>query len=534
MRAAAGTRGEEADGEEADGLIGEGLAALAGEGRLHEGEFAAEVVDALVAAGAVDRAEALITSWHEAYHFGDMRLALVRALVREGELDRAEAELGRLASASDRNYARVALIEAWAEDGATERIDSALAELDDPFSRPRAVRAAIAALVRAGRVKEAEALVSGEADTVDPRGLGLRVHLGRALAAAGHRVRAAGLLDRVEAASRVPRHEEIAPVLAAVAEALALAGHGERALALTEGLEAGTDRERDLLAVVRALLAAGRYDEAGQRARAARSHQREYLLGLVARARGARGPEALLEEFERLVEPNGCMRLSLDEGAARRRLPAPEKGVATVEIERRATRARALHEEGRGEAAAGELVRAVAAARGALSHTAAPLPAVVRAQAALGRTAEAAELLDEAVLYLGHLDGWRDVSHVARAFVAAGRYDEALDLVRTPGLESQDTADPEFDLATALARAGQHERAEALLDALARRGLARARAYADLALAHPDPARTRELTALALHTGPWYEALPAVLRYEAGALPLVLAEAERLHRALEV
>ncbi|MFC7932425.1 hypothetical protein [Streptomyces cinereoruber] len=534
VRAAAGTRGEEADGEEADGLIGEGLAALAGEGRLHEGEFAAEVVDALVEAGVVDRAEALITSWPEAYHVGGMRHALVRALVREGELDRAEAELGRLASASDRNHARVALIVAWAEDGATERIGPVLAELDDPFSRPRAVRAVIAALVRAGRVEEAEALVSGEADAADPRGLGLRVHLGRALAAAGHRARAAGLLDRVEAASRVPRHEEIAPVLAAVAEALALAGHGERARALTEDLQAGADRGRELLAVVRVLLATGRYDEAGQRARAAYSPQREYLLGLVARAREARSPEALLEEFERPAEPFGCVRISLGEGVARPRLPAPEENVELVEVERRAARVRALHEEGRGEEASGELVRAVAAARGALSYTAAPLPAVVRAQAALGRTAEIAELLDEATLYLEHLDGRREVSYVARAFVAAGRYDEALGLARTPSRGSQDTTGPQLDLVTALARAGQHERAEALLDALARRGLARARAYADLALAHPDPGRTRELTAFALHAGPWYEALPAVLRYEPGALPLVLAEADRLCRALEV
>ncbi len=529
VRAAAGTRGEEADR-----LIVEGLAALAGEVRLHEDDLAAEVVDALVAAGAVDRAEALIRSWHEAHHVGGMRLALVRGLAGEGDLDRAEAEFGRLASANDRNHARVALIEAWAEEGATERIGPVLAELDDPFSRPRAVRAVIAALVRAGRVEEAEALVSGETEAADPRGLGLRVRLVRALAAAGHRARAAGLLDRAEAASRVPRHEEIAPGLAAVAEALALAGHGERARALTEGLEAGTDREPKLLAVVRALLATGRFDEAGQRARAARSNQREYLLGLVARARGARGAEALLEEFERPAEPKGCMRLSLDGGVARRRLPAPETGVALVEIERRAARARALHEEGRGEEASGELVRAVAAARGALSYTAAPLPAVVRAQVVLGRTAEAAELLDEAVLYLGRLDGRRDVSYVARAFVAAGRYDEAVDLVRTPGPDSRDTVDPQFDLATALARAGQHERAEVLLGALVRRGLARARAYSDLALAHPDPTRARELTALALHTGPWYEALPAVLRHEPETLPLVLAEAERLRRALEV
>ncbi|MFZ4300436.1 hypothetical protein ACOZE3_21305 [Streptomyces cinereoruber] len=529
VRAAAGARGEEADG-----LIVEGLTALAGERLAHEGELATELVDALVAAGAADRAEALITYWPEAHHADGMRLALVRGLVREGKPDRAEEVFGRLTSAANRNHARVTLIEAWAGNGSTERIGPVLADLDDSFSRARAVRTAIGALVRAGRVEEAAALASEEAGTADPRRLGPRVHLARALAGAGHRERAAALLGRVEAVSRMPRYEEVVPVLAAVAEALALAGHGEEARTLTDGLEVRTGRESELLAVVRALLAAGRSDEAGQRARTARGNLREHLLGLVARARDARSPEALLEEFERPAEPFGCVRISLGEGVARPRLPAPEENVELVEVERRAARARALREEGRGEEASGELVRAVAAARGALSYTAAPLPAVVRAQAALGRTAEIAELLDEATLYLEHLDGRREVSYVARAFVAAGRYDEALGLARTPSRGSRDTTGPRLDLVTELARAGQHERAEDLLDELARRGVARARACADLALAHPDPARTRELTALALHTGPWYEALPAVLRYEPGALLLVLAEADRLRRALEV
>lgn len=204
-------------------------------------------------------------------------------------------------------------------------------------------------------------------------------------------------------------------------------------------------------------------------------------------------------------------------------------------MERRAERALALSGEGRGDEAARELDRAVAAARGTLRYTAVPLAAVVRAQAVLGRRAQAAELLAEASAYLRLADGRREVSFVAHAFVAAGLHDEAESLVATATEEAnEETATLRLDLAEALARAGEHGRAEALLDGLARLGLARARAYTVLALTHPDPVRARETTALALHVGPWYEALPGVLRHEPAALPLVLEEAGRLRRALEV
>ncbi|MFF3602652.1 hypothetical protein [Streptomyces sp. NPDC002463] len=49
-----------------------------------------------------------------------------------------------------------------------------------------------------------------------------------------------------------------------------------------------------------------------------------------------------------------------------------------------------------------------------------------------------------------------------------------------------------------------------------------------------DPPRARECTALALHLGSWSDVLPAVFHCDPGTVPLVLAEAERLRRALEV
>ncbi|WP_432121882.1 hypothetical protein [Streptomyces sp. S1] len=338
------------------------------------------------------------------------------------------------------------------------------------------------------------------------------------------------LLGRVEAASREPRRAEAIPVLAAVAEALALSGHGERARALTEGLAANRNLESQLLPVVRALLATGRFDEAERQARTAVVDQQRHLLDLVARALGDPSQSEPPEHFE--WECGGGR--PVKGGTAHHLLPAPEQWVSVVEAERRAVRARTLREEGRDDEAARELTRAVAAARGILRYTAAPLPAVVRAQTALGRTVEAAELLREATSHVQRLNGLGERSFLAEALVAAGRNEEAVVLAWTRAYRFEDTSTTQLDLVGILARSGQHELAEDLLEALARRGLARARAYADLALAHPDPARARELTALALHTGPWYEALPAVLRHEPGALPLVLAEADRLRRTLEV
>ncbi|MFB7412535.1 hypothetical protein ACFCZ2_35710 [Streptomyces sp. NPDC056202] len=515
-------------------LVDEALAVVEDEAPAGGSELAAELITALVAAGAAGRAEALAVEPGASRHGEAMRLALVKALAERGDPDRAEGLLDLLVSESSRSHARAALVAAWAEADAVDRIRPVLAALTDRFSRPRAVRAAIGALVRAGHVEEAEALAASEPDVADPQGAGLKVCLARALTAAGHRERAAALLSRVEEASRAPRHEDVAPVLAAVAEALALAGHLAPARLLTDGLTAGTDREPHLLRVVRALLATGRFEEAELQSRGARVNQREYLVGLIARARGAGGPDELLREFGRPAVRRGCVRLTVD-GVPRPLLPAPETGVPVAEVEGRADRARALHGEGRDGEAALELDRAVAAARGTLRYTAVPLAAVVRAQTVLGRREQAAELLAEASAYLRFADGRREVSFVARAWVAAGGFDAAESMVAEATAElTEETAALRLDLAEELARAGEHGRAEVLLDGLARVGLARAGAYAVLALAHPDPGRAREITALALHVGPWYEALPAVLRHEPDAVPLVLAEAGRLRRALEV
>ncbi|MEV7278558.1 hypothetical protein [Streptomyces sp. NPDC093111] len=527
----------------ADLLVGEGLAAVGWKELDRDSRFAGELVAALVASGAAGHAERLVAEAQGRWEARDrqrpadgilpaaMRSALALGLVAGGDPDRAEALARDLRAVHDREQVLTALAEHWARAGAVERIEPLLAEVSDGVRRLRVARALVEALVGAGRCEEAEALAWREAAAGDRRAFVLKVGLVRALTAAGRRDRAAELLGRIEAESRAPRPDEAAWVLGSVAEALALSGRREAAHRLTEGLVAGTVVERRVLRVVRGLVAAGRYEEAAGAARGARSNQRDHLLDLIARCRSARGPRELAEEFDRPVPGRGCVRVEIREEAPRP-LPAPLEGASPRQAEGAAAAARALHGAGRHREAVAELTRAVAAMRWVLRTTLAPLPAVVGAQRELGG-AGVTELLDEAEAYLRYLSGRRETAFLARACVAGGLPHRAVTLVGGSGPPDLGRdADDALDLVKVLARAGEHDRAERLLAELAPLGTLCTPAYTVLAVEHPDPVRARAFAALALHLGPWYEALPAVLAREPGAVGLVVAEGERLRGLL--
>ncbi|MFF0433162.1 hypothetical protein ACFYU9_13170 [Streptomyces sp. NPDC004327] len=530
----------------ADALVEEGLAHVAWEDLEKDTRFAGDLVTVLVADGAVEHAERLVAEARvrlerrdrrlpvDGLPLASMRVALLLGLVRAGEPDRAESLLGLLGAPHDRGRVMAELAEHWARQGAVERIEPLLDGVTDPFFRVRLVEALIGALVMAGREGDAEALAWRETAPADRRGLALKVRLVRALTAAGRGERAGELLGRVEAECREPRPEEAAPVLGAVAEELTLAGHREEAHRLTEGLTAGTDREPELLRVVRGLVAAGRHEEAAREAEGARSNQRDYLRKLVARCRDVRGAGQLAEEFDRPVADRGCVTVEVHEDVPRP-LPAPLPSALPSDAETAAERARALHTEGREEEAAAALDHAVAAMRRVLRRTAAPLATVVRAQRELGTTAELAALLDEAETYVRLLTGQRELAHLARACVAGGFPDRAVSLMRDLGpADSRGDIADQLSLVRVLARAGEHARAERLLGSLAPLGSLCTPAYAHLAAEHPDAASGRELAAHALHLGPWYDALPGLLAHAPEAVPLVVAEAERLRRALQI
>ncbi|MFC9393396.1 hypothetical protein ACFTWS_09565 [Streptomyces sp. NPDC057027] len=472
------------------------------------------LMTALVEAGALTEAEELADAYAALPYTGvPLRTALATALARTGETRRSW-ELASGAGGEVSDGARADVYCAWAEAGALDRIDLVLGEVLMPDDRHRVNSAWIRALVRAGRTEEAEHVLrhlSWEPEHA--------IVLFRArVEAGGDGGRAVELLRRVEVATRRPPREERLGVLTVVIESLADAGHDETAARLARGLESRGAR-------VRAALARGRTEEAWRLVRAELARPREELAAVVLRAAVRAGDFAGAAECvrgarhwgERFEVMNTLVRELLAAGETDRAMALrPHTTEACADI------ALALHERGREQEADRWLTQAVERTRRSLFRTRRPLRSVVRALWAQGRKAEAADLLDVA-------DRWGFGRDFAAGLVAAEQYDRALEALSSP-----DTARELFDLVEEFARAGAYERAEDLLDDLDLFGAACFPGYVVLALEHTDPSRARVAAARALHLGPWHGALSAVLKCDPGTVPLVLAEAERLRRALEV
>ncbi|KKZ73104.1 hypothetical protein VO63_15110 [Streptomyces showdoensis] len=346
----------------------------------------------------------------------------------------------------------------------------------------------------------------------------------------GYFAEARELLTAAEAGSRKPPRRMLVERLAGCARALAETGQRERASVLLDGVTHEQDRDDGDL--VPALLATGQTGLA--ESFAVRSHD---WIGAVARVAAARIAEGSLAEAGplftaarsgvRVSEATAYARSGEVERAAwlARRLTAD---LDVIEVSTALAHALAL--QGRREEAEQWLDRAVEVSWPRAATTAYMLPDLVRAQLALGRREEATALLHRATRSWLTYYGSSQPEYLLRAWVLLGAHDHALDLVRRLEPDAVQKALPL--LAADLARAGEHARAEAVLAELHHLGPKCAAAYTVLAVEHPDPRRARELTALALHLGPWYEALPAVLAREPGAREEVVAEGERLRLLL--
>ncbi|MCZ0980938.1 hypothetical protein O1L60_23400 [Streptomyces diastatochromogenes] len=160
------------------------------------------------------------------------------------------------------------------------------------------------------------------------------------------------------------------------------------------------------------------------------------------------------------------------------------------------------------------------------------LPERVRALLALGRREEAERLARPVRAETSRLSPAAHARYVVRALVVLGAHEEACRHAREA--DPRNVVQLLLSVAADLVREGAYEEAERILAGLHFAGLRCAAVYADLARDHPDPVRARECAALALHLGSWPEVLPTVLPRVPEAVPLVLEEAERLRRALEV
>ncbi|GGU91750.1 hypothetical protein GCM10010275_30830 [Streptomyces litmocidini] len=482
----------------------------------------------LVESGAVAEAEELAARYEDLPYWREsLRGALATALARTGETERSwELALGLDGPRRDAGCADVC--RAWAEAGALDRIDLAATHDWTAAERHRVNEAWIRALVRAGRVEEAERAVPGPVWAP-----AATVVLARALTRAGerHHARAAGLLRATEAASRRPRRDEQRRTLGTVAETLADADRPDLVLGLVRGATHGPGT---VGVRVRAAAARGRGDEAwrlvAEERRSRAGLARPALRALVrAGAPGAaeehvRGAKLWEDRFDVM---DVLVQELLAAGQTDRALAArPHTIRACADI------ALALHTEGRHEEADRLLRRAVDRTYRSLFRNLRPLGPVVRALRGCGHERAAADLLDEGARHCDASSpgGWQEAGHLLAGLLAGGRYGPALEHARATAADDRQL----LRFAGTLARGGAYEQAEVLLDELAPLGAVCAPAHVALALAHPDTARAREHAALALHLGPWHEALPAVLHCAPDAVPLVLEEAERLRRALEV
>ncbi|MEV5968746.1 hypothetical protein [Streptomyces sp. NPDC051921] len=338
------------------------------------------------------------------------------------------------------------------------------------------------------------------------------------------------LLVSAEAGSRRPPRYQLVERLARTARALAGVGREEAASVLLGALDV---EDGDARGVVSALLAVGRVEEAEELAQVA-DPLADVLLE-VAAAWVACGGSARAEALTRI----GKYRIGAvvavayaeagDPDRAAGLVPRLSAGLEVIEVS--TALARALDLQGRREEAEQWLDQAVGLSWPLAATTGIMLPRLVQAQLALGRREEATALLHRATRsWLGYY-GSSQPEFLLRAWVLLGAYDHALDLARRLEPDAVQKALPL--LAADLARAGEHERAESVLAGLHHLGPRGAASYTVLAVEHDDPVRARELTALALHLGPWYEALPAVLAREPGAVEQVVAEGERLRALLQ-
>ncbi|WP_406061319.1 hypothetical protein OG462_26545 [Streptomyces sp. NBC_01077] len=456
----------------------------------------ARAARALALTGAVEQAMALAPEGEMPWE--DPWPAIVSALLARGDLDAVAPLCGRLV---DRP--------AWWWRGVGERSE-----------RVRALDAFLRRLVAEGAVGRARALVDGIEENTEALAVFAEV-----LYDAGHAAEARGMLAAEERRSRVPPRESLVKDLVALARALGEAGRRDDAAHLLRAVEGEPDL--DPADTVPAALAAGRVEWAETLARGGSGFQQRILLPRVVAGYAAEGafdralrlverpdaPPNLLPDAVAAFAEAGAWDRALDLASRRTWVPDVMEMCARMALE--------SVRQGRPDEAR-EFLEAVHG----LVTADLPVPLdAVRADYALGRNLRALFGADSLVRL-------RRPRVTELAMVLMGAYDEALDFFRSwnPGPVGHGLA----DLVAEYLRAARYGHAAALLGGMHHLGPACGEAYALLARAEPDPALARRWAVLALRLGNWRSVLPDVLAVDPGSVPLVLEEADRLRRALEV
>ena len=511
----------------------------------------AELVQALARAGELDRAEALLGNLHpRAHHHAVRDVSLARA--RAGRHTQAEA-LAREIPEPDAAAALCSIVGVLAEAGEYGRAETLARTLDQGTARTSAFLAIVDALARAGEVDRVGALGETLADPAERA----RAQVAVAMALAGHgrQAEAVEALLEAEARTRVLHPPTVARKLGRVAKALADDGHRPAALKLLDGTEAliaghaaepGTRAHAEFGMATHALGSA--YVSTGQMERAealARSvsddFDRRDLLVLVVQglARSGEVPRAeavMRTEAEVETGLEGLI-LSLDCAFARGLVEAGDFAGAEAHIRGIQPLLQASELAGLALALAGAgqhewarlLVDEVAAIEGpSIGPTMEDMSVLVKTLAAVGDRVAAEALFDEMRLSDGYVDRQKTIP-VAKALCVLGRLDEAVEELNS--LEDRyERAEGLSALVQVLVQAQEFARAEEMARTISAPGPA-TQAFVSVAIATADIEQARRLTALALQSGGWVPALPALLKHTPEAVPLVVEAAGAMKAA---
>ncbi|MEU3746573.1 MULTISPECIES: hypothetical protein [Streptomyces] len=458
----------------------------------------------LARAGAVEQAMAHAPSLDSPVRRDDPWPAIASALLERGDLNGVAALCGRLVESVASPWGGLVEETAWRRFG--ER-PAGLGVFGDFLRR----------LVAEGAVDRVRAMAGGVEGNTEAVAVLAEVLYGTGCAA-----EARGLLAAEEMRLRRPPRETLAADLVALVPALVEAGRREDAAGLLRVVE--EEPGLDPGGAVSAALAVRRVEWAEALAWGAARHQRVTLLPRVVAGYVADGafdralrlvgqpdvPKTLVLQAAVIFAEAAAWDQALDLAATLTEVPEVMETLARM--------ASACLRQGRREEARRILDD--------LGEQRAPWGLeAVRAAYALGEGVRG-------MLAAGPLLRARRTGVTDLVMVVMGSHDEAIDFFR-----AQSPNPPGHQLVrlvNELLLAHRHERAAALLDGMHHMGQSCGEAYALLARAEPDPVPARRWAVLALRLGDWRTVLPAVLAVDPGSLPLVLAEADRLRRALEV
>ncbi|MFE6175754.1 hypothetical protein [Streptomyces sp. NPDC056464] len=465
----------------------------------------ADLAAELVRRGKLEQADRLVEEVDGDRQLEWAQARVAGALAEAGDFARAAERGGGLFHEEARSHLLVALADTGACLGRMEEAEALIRELADfPFSSEAMARVALTLALR-GRAAESEQILcdleeEARSAVLVPGDLFKLADALKALADAGHTAEAAAvvaseppMLAHLEALVWPDDELGMDLYLMAGCEVLAGAGAFQRLEAMLEG---APDHLLILFPLVEALAGGGQIERARALLAGGPSESgRKCILAAVARGLVLKGDDAAALEAV--------------------------SGIANVDEQISALARLALTAQSVGRCGDAELLLGAAADLADQvcgPEVWSPTTPLVEALVALGQVDAARLRLATAV---SHADITQDeLPSCARLLAFVGRHDEAEALV--DGIEDAAVrVRARAEVGEVLAEAGAYDRAERLARGLLPLERETGRVLGKIAC-HADEPRARRLLFAALHHISWTQVLPALLRLEPRAVPLVV------------